>query len=415
MFRRNKKKYDLNQEESTLLPENENSTEELLSTIEPIETMDDNQEDYSLMMHLPSHIVIGYYEGMTAKGLKEYINGYVFKYFNAPNVTYYKMLKHNKGYIFEIHDGDNKTSYLKKILELFNNGENIVYLKTQNRIAKVINTYHKVETYILPEADTLKHPNAILPEKGKMKSIVTKGFGFISFGLSIAFLGVTSLFLSSVFKHILNKKEDFIVPKQNIEAPFSYIEKLPDATESSYVSKVWFENNQWNKKETTIQNPDNIQKESSDKFIAKLDPYKSFVQKCHGATNSFKDCSDSNTFLDKINPLPEDNVKSLSLKEGTIYVDFNYTDKEGKELKVQIVPELRNNQVTWTSYCSNVNLVSNCVPIQVKLPAVEIKSETLPVEEKLSINKIEKTAENLLEEKHKIKNDTKTIKSTNKE
>lgn len=57
---------------------------------------------------LPSNFVIGYYEGMTLKGLKEYINGYVFKYFNAPNITSYKILKYNSGFIFEIHDGDYK-------------------------------------------------------------------------------------------------------------------------------------------------------------------------------------------------------------------------------------------------------------------------------------------------------------------
>ena len=61
---------------------------------------------------LPANLVIGYYEGMTMKGLKEYINGYVFKYFNAPNITSYKILKYNSGLIFEIHDGDYKKSYL---------------------------------------------------------------------------------------------------------------------------------------------------------------------------------------------------------------------------------------------------------------------------------------------------------------
>ena len=180
---------------------------------------------------LPANFVIGYYEGMTLKGLKEYINGYVFKYFNAPNITSYKILKYNSGFIFEIHDGDYKKSYLNTVINEFNAGRNVVYIKTQNRIAKVIKNYNKIETYMLPEAENNNHPDAIFPEKATMKPIVTTAFGIIPFGLSIAFMGITSLFLSYIYKTILGKEEELSLPTYTIELPSSYIEKLPLATE----------------------------------------------------------------------------------------------------------------------------------------------------------------------------------------
>lgn len=316
----------------------------------------------SILMKLPSNLVIGYYEGMTTKELKEYINGHVFKYFNAPNVTYYKIVKYNSGNLFEIHDGDPKTSYLKRIIDTFNNGENVIFLKTQSRIAKVSKSLGKIDTYLLPESESLKHPNAILPDKGKMKSVVTSGFGFISFGIAMAFMGITSLFLSFVFKSVLNKQEDFNIPKQTIELPSSFIEKLPNATETSYISKVWFEKGKWNKSEKSVKTPEMEIIERHSKFVGKLNTYKSFVQKCYNKLNTFKDCDDDNVFLDKVQINPEEQVKSVSLKNGIIKVDFNYMINPTENFKVEIVPSVNatNNGVNWTTYCNDMSLIQAC-------------------------------------------------------
>lgn len=248
---------------------------------------------------LPSNFVIGYYEGMTMKGLKEYINGYVFKYFNAPNITSYKILKYNSGFIFEIHDGDYKKSYLNTVINEFNNGRNVVYVKTQHRIAKVIKNYSKIETYMLPEADNNSHPDAIFPEKATMKPIVTTAFGMVPFGLSIAFMGVTSLFLSYIFKTILGKDEEVILPTYSIELPSSYIEKLPLATETKYVDKVLYSKNAWTKEFKEIKTAKMIKAEQIELALSKISTYQNFTNRCFAKSQSLDQCNDSNIFFDK--------------------------------------------------------------------------------------------------------------------
>jgi hypothetical protein len=304
---------------------------------------------------LPANLVIGYYEGMTMKGLKEYINGYVFKYFNAPNITSYKILKYNSGLIFEIHDGDYKKSYLNTVINEFNNGRHVVYIKTQNRIAKVIKNYSKIETYMLPESENNHHPDAIFPEKATMKPIVTTAFGMIPFGLSIAFMGVTSLFLSYIFKTILGKDEEVSLPTYTMELPSSYIEKLPLATETKYVDKVLYTKNSWTKEFKEIKTPKMIQAEKMDFALSKILAYQNFTNKCFTKSHSLEQCNDSNIFFDKADFSNDSFIKNVSMEKGLITVLL----KDNESIKY--IPEVNENNLLWKIECSSADLASLCL------------------------------------------------------
>lgn len=362
--------------------------------------------DDHIYLLLPSNFVIGYYEGMTAKGLREYINGYVFKYFNSPNVTSYKMLKYNSGYVFEIHDGDPKTSYLKCVLDSFNDGKNVVLVKTQNRIAKITKNFNKIDTYLLPEADTVRYPDAILPEKGKMKPIMTTGFGMVSFGLAMAFMGVTSLFLSSLFKTVLGRDEKVEIEKQKLELPSSYIEKIPMATETKYVSKVWFQDGKWNKKEKQIKTPEMVLRDTNNAIISKIEPYKIFVQKCYTKIKSFEQCNDVNPFFDTLDFKNNPSINFVTVKDGVIKIEFNNGDF------INYLPTINNQNLIWNYECSKTgiadicstpqsiiikskekSLVSDLIPAittvkEVKKESLEKKKEEKVINEKIIVNDV---------------------------
>lgn len=335
---------------------------------------------------LPANLVIGYYEGMTMKGLKEYINGYVFKYFNAPNITSYKILKYNSGLIFEIHDGDYKKSYLNAVINEFNAGRNVVYIKTQNRIAKVIKNYNKIETYMLPEAENDKHPDAIFPEKATMKPIVTTAFGMIPFGLSIAFMGITSLFLSYIFKTILGKEEELSLPTYSMELPSSYIEKLPLATEIKYVDKVLYSKNVWTKEFKEIKTPKMILAEKMDIALSKIVSYQNFTNKCFTKSHSLDQCNDSNIFFDKIDFSVDDFVKNVSMEKGLITVLF----KDNESIKY--IPEINENNLLWKIECSSIDIANLCMAPNVVIKNTNKKSiiSMEPVNDKETLIKTEK-------------------------
>lgn len=304
----------------------------------------------------PSSFVVGYYEGMTAKGLREYINGYVHKYFDAPNTTYYRMIKYDAGFIFEIHDGDYKLSYLKKIIDTFNNGEQVVYVKLQHRVAKIQKNYNRIETYILPDVSPEEIESYILPDKIKMKPVISSGFGVVSLGIAIAFMGITSLFLSSLFKTILGKEETQELPSFNLDLlPSEYIEKLPKATKINFVTKVWLENGKvWKKEERSIKTPEMIVIENNDRSLNKINTYQNFTMKCFTKSGSFEQCNDDNIFFDKENFNDNMNVKNVTMKKGYIKVELNNNDF------INYVPTVNNKMLNWKIECSKLNLASIC-------------------------------------------------------
>lgn len=348
---------------------------------------------------LPANLVIGYYEGMTMKGLKEYINGYVFKYFNAPNITSYKILKYNSGLIFEIHDGDYKKSYLNTVINEFNNGRHVVYIKTQNRIAKVIKNYNKIETYMLPESENNNHPDAIFPEKATMKPIVTTAFGMVPFGLSIAFMGVTSLFLSYIFKTILGKDEELTLPNYTMELPSSYIEKLPLATEIKYVDKVLYSKNVWTKEFKEIKTPKMIKAEKIELSFSKVLTYQNFVNKCFTKSHALDQCNDSNIFFDKVNFATDEFIKTVTMEKGLITVLFK--DNE----VVRYIPEINDNNLLWKIECSSTDIANLCLS-----PNVIVKNNKKVTTNDASLNSI--MTEKLPENKEVIKNESLQKKST---
>lgn len=341
---------------------------------------------------LPANFVIGYYEGMTMKGLKEYINGYVFKYFNAPNITSYKILKYNSGLIFEIHDGDYKKSYLNTVINEFNSGRNVVYIKTQHRIAKVIKNYSKIETYMLPEAENNNHPNAIFPEKATMKPIVTTAFGMIPFGLSIAFMGVTSLFLSYIFKTILGKEEDLSLQTYTMELPSSYIEKLPLATETKYVDKVLYSKNVWTKEFKEIKTAKMIQVEKMDTALNKIAAYQAFTNKCFTKSHSLDQCSDSNIFFDKADFTTDTLINNVTMEKGLITVLLK--DEE----TIKYIPEINENNLLWKIECSSVDIANLCMS-----PNVIIKNNGKKNDTPLINNETSKDLSNVPELKKDLK------------
>lgn len=387
----------------------ENSSKNELDETLNLDLIVEDITQEAVLFH-PSNFVIGYYEGMTAKGLRDYVNGYVHKYFDAPNTTYYRMMKYNSGYIFEIHDGDYKLSYLKKIIDSFNNGNNVVYVKLQQRIAKVQKNHSKVETFILPENEIIGENIFLIPDKGKMKPIISSGFGMVSLGIAIAFLGVTSLFLSSIFKTILGKEIKSELQTFNIESlPSSYIEKLPKASQTSYVTKVWLDGSSWKKEEKTIKTPEMIIRENNDRSISKIINYQNFTAKCFTKTGSFDQCNDDNIFFDKETFNDNSNIKSVTMKKGLIEIDFKNEDF------INYVPNNQNGNLVWKIECSKYEIASICntpsaIIISEKVGEIVKESKTEKNEIVLPMKK-----EQIIANDISIKNEKQKVDETKKE
>lgn len=208
-------------------------------------TLVNSLEEFDSSIHLPSMVLIGFYEGVTKKALFEISKGYVNKYFDNPYMTNYRCKKHNNGYIYEIHDGSKDYSYIDSVIKnLAMNG--FCYLLTRDKTIKVMEIHGKIQSYVMPMDDVEIIGDKVQPTKSKTYKLYTESGGFLVFGLSLAFIGVLSLFVSSVLKYvILDENKDIIYNQQLVQNPLDYFEKLPTPTESTYTSKIIYENGAW--------------------------------------------------------------------------------------------------------------------------------------------------------------------------
>lgn len=208
-------------------------------------TLVDSLEELDSSIHLPSMVLIGFYEGVTKKALFEISKGYVNKYFDNPYMTNYRCKKHNNGYIYEIHDGSKDYSYIDPVIKnLALNG--FCYLLTRDKTIKVMEIHGKIQSYVMPVDDVEIIGDKVQPTKSKTYKLYTESGGFLVFGLSLALIGVLSLFVSSILKYvILDENKDIDYNQQLIQSPLDYFAKLPIPTESTYTSKIVFANGAW--------------------------------------------------------------------------------------------------------------------------------------------------------------------------
>ena len=219
-----------------------------------------------------------------------------------------------------------------------------------------------------------------------MKPIVTTAFGMVPFGLSIAFMGITSLFLSYIFKTILGKEEELSLPTYSMELPSSYIEKLPLATEIKYVDKVLYSKNSWTKEFKEIKTPKMILAEKMDIALSKIVSYQNFTNKCFTKSHSLDQCNDSNIFFDKIDFSVDDFVKNVSMEKGLITVLF----KDNESIKY--IPEINENNLLWKIECSSIDIANLCMAPNVVIKNTNKKSiiSMEPVNDKETLIKTEK-------------------------
>lgn len=208
-------------------------------------TLVDSLEELDSSIHLPSMVLIGFYEGVTKKALFEISKGYVNKYFDNPYMTNYRCKKHNNGYIYEIHDGSKDYSYIDPVIKnLALNG--FCYLLTRDKTIKVMEIHGKIQSYVMPVDDVEIIGDKVQPTKSKTYKLYTESGGFLVFGLSLALIGVISLFVSSILKYvILDENKEIAYNQQLTQSPLDYFEKLPIPTESTYTSKIVFTNGAW--------------------------------------------------------------------------------------------------------------------------------------------------------------------------
>lgn len=211
---------------------------------------------------------IGFYEaGIAKKEVMQAIRNIAVNDFGTKKGVYYNIVKYNGGYLYEVHQGC-EFGVIKEIIQKVATQD--LLLETNDATFKIyVKSNNHVSMLKLRSGDPNIDKFEKLTPKDTLSPLESSGYGMYVFGLGVAILGVVSLSLSSLVKHVLIDQEQAIMYEQTTKVlPSDYINSIQATTETlteqQYLLYVSYTvNNGWTDELGTIEklNPDDISDE----------------------------------------------------------------------------------------------------------------------------------------------------------
>lgn len=223
--------------------------------------LDDNAEEFvddfdSQPMAIKSRI--GFYEaGIKKKEVLQAILNIAQNDFGTKKGVYYNVIKHQGGYLYEVHHGC-EFGVLKDVIAKASTQDLI--LETNDAFFKVyVKSNGHISTLKLRSGDTNVNNFEKLVPKDKLTPLETSGYGIFVFGIVIAVLGILSLSVSSLVKHVFIGQEQTIIYEQlDKVTPSDYVDSVQTTlnmlSNSNYLLFVKYNKTDgWVKEEGTIK------------------------------------------------------------------------------------------------------------------------------------------------------------------
>lgn len=151
--------------------------------IEEQEVYDDAADDTE-GFDLPLDIHIGFYSNITEKNVKRHVLAYAEKNFSSLNDVFYQIVKHEDGYLFEIHQGGDAKGYISDYIE--NSYDDAIIITADNVYRMTPSVHGGVRLVKLTDDDVQevsKNPDKfdILDGNDNLKALKSNFFWFFCF------------------------------------------------------------------------------------------------------------------------------------------------------------------------------------------------------------------------------------------
>lgn len=303
--------------------------------------------------YLPDALVVGMQTDINKKELKNYIESLAIASFEElKNVKYsIKNIGKNK-YLFEIHNGSPKLTYLNIIHEeLFKNNKTEIILKTNQKNIKVFKrSDFKIEASTLVFLKNNEEKAQVdYKSKGHLKNIKKDG-SEILYLASICFV-VTGIVASGSFfskYYMLNADYSYNPVYEKVLSPIEYIDKIDfkDYSETTYMKNIKYKNKKWSHEIKTIKidkpKKENIQSSKENEILEKnnveeLNKNNNVVENNIEVKHDIPVINQSDV-ENKIAELNEEktSLENNKMKETT---DLNINDVTKKEINIDDLPK----------------------------------------------------------------------------
>jgi hypothetical protein len=195
----------------------------------------------------PNQILVGFYSNVKRKDVERFIRSRAESKMSL-KTAWYSIIKYDDGFAWELHDGGSGRGALKSIAQLLETNTHVI-IKLSNETIKVTRrTNHSgLVSFRIPDSEDSEESSEIV-YADKMKPVIKRGLGLFVTGIVFAFLGITSIFLASLFKFVLlAENEPYQHAKQITELPIYQIDRLEQviALEGVFIQSLSFNNGKW--------------------------------------------------------------------------------------------------------------------------------------------------------------------------
>lgn len=219
-------------------------------------------KDKQLSKYLPSLLFVSTQKDINEKALKSYIFSLAKSSFPTINSVKYSIKKISKNeYLYEIHDGSSKLTYLPLVYNKFiTEGETEIVLKTSNQNIKVVRKPNgKIDSSLLVSTKN-RDDEAIIDydSSGKLKDLIKPGTA--SFIISSIFFAITGVIAGASYVskyYMLNEDYSYNPEIADIEDPSFFFNSIDTKFHSKYkyINSIRYDRNKWRVDYKEIEKP----------------------------------------------------------------------------------------------------------------------------------------------------------------
>lgn len=154
----------------------------------------------------PVFLIIQSYKNISKKQLEKYLYGIAEKNVQSLRGCHYQIIKHDDGFLAEIHDGGNGYGVLQSVMRHLEDHNEAVIETSSDRKIRVVKKVNgsgvSYNSFSLNEDDKAEVTESIA-YVDKLNPLITPGYGFWRFSVALAALGVATLFMGAIFKYVV--------------------------------------------------------------------------------------------------------------------------------------------------------------------------------------------------------------------
>lgn len=230
----------------------------------------------------PIAVIIGRLEDVSKKDAIEYAKVVIEKYLDNPENSFYRVLKHEGSYFYEVHEGGEGKSYLESLIEMASASEEHkeIIISSAKRHLKVVSDGGFFTFHVLPSSQRPPATEGIVAKK-RMTPNASTGKTMLVTGISSVLMSIGMIASASVI-HIMSyntyETPERIMPQEEMHKAVAIMESFRAENPDRYISKVSFSGGSWDVQSkqvpvnyrNTIINPDLAEKYNEAKRSSSL-------------------------------------------------------------------------------------------------------------------------------------------------